>query len=235
MTEIVYYRLRIKQWGELLNIVTFMVRYIDKWQVEAIGDYEVTKCRVQLGDSTVILQIIGPAARKTWKYLIRGSYIYGEGRIAHYLGPEGQWLLSINAAHINVIFPQQVAVMTYPDKDPDKTWMSFSGTGIFKRFWQTESGSGNWYASCTSRVPSLIGGNQFTFSIRIPDSKLSWIESGFIQPGHRLFASGWLGIASAPRSQVALVYGDIQSITQKATIHLPPVVPDASEDYLPCI
>ena len=219
----------------MLNIVTFMVRYIDKWEVDAVGDYEVTKCRVQLGDSTVILQIIGAAARKTWKYLIRGSYIYGEGRIHHYKGPDDSWLLCIDAAHVNVIFPQQVAVVTYPDKDSDKTWLTFNGTGIFKRFWQTESGSGNWFASCTSRVRGLIGGNQFTFSVKIPECHLSWIDRGFIQPGHRLFAHGWLGVGSAPRSQVALVYGGIQSITQKATIHLPDVVPAAPEDYLPCI
>jgi hypothetical protein len=211
-----------------------MVRYIDKWDVEAIGDYEVTKCRVQLGDSTVILQITGPAARKTWRYLIRGSYIYGEGRIHHYQGPNESWMLCINTAHISVIFPQQVAVVTYPDKESNRTWCSFSGTGIFKRFWQTE-GSGNWYASCTSRVRGLVGGDRMTFSVKIPESKLSWIDSGLIQPGHRLYASGLLGIASAPRSQVALVYGDIQSITQKATIHLPDFVPAASEDYQPCI
>lgn len=212
-----------------------MVRYIDKWQVEAVGDYEMTRCRVQLGDSTAILQIIGPAARKTWKYLVRGSYIYGEGRISHYAGPNSNWLLSINAAHINVIFPKQVAAVTYPDRDSDKTWCSFSGSGIFKRFWQTQGESGNWYASCTARVPGLTGGNRFSFSVRVPQSKLSWVDSGFIQPGHRIFASGYLAVASAPLSQVALVYGDIQSITQKATIHLPDVVPAASEDYLPCI
>lgn len=231
---LVYYTSRIRQWGTLLNIVTFMVRYIDKWNIEAVGDYEVTKCRVQLGSSTVILQIIGPAARKVWKYLVRGSYIYGEGRISHYESDDNH-LLAINAAHVNVIFPQQVAVMTYPDVESDKTWLSFSGTGIFKRFWQTEQESGNWYASCSARVPGLLGGGKLNFSVKVPDSHLSWIESGFIQPGHRLFASGWLGVASAPRSQVALVYGGIQSITQKATIHLPDVVPAASEDYLPCI
>jgi hypothetical protein len=217
----------------LLNIVNFMVKYLDKWEVEVVGDYEITRCRVQLGEATVILQIIGPKARKVWKKLVRGSYIYGEGRISHHRGPEGRRLLNINSAHVSIIFPQQVSAITYPEKT-EKTWCSFSGAGIFKRFWKPE-GSENWYASCNSSVRNPLGNNLFSFSVRIPENKLSWIETGFIQEGHRLFVNGYLVVASAPRSQVPMVYGGIQSITQNATLHLPDLVPFACEDYQPCI
>ena len=218
----------------MLNIVTFMVRYLDKWEIEAVGDYELVRCRVQLGESTVILQIIGPKARKVWKYLNRGTYIYGEGRISHHRGPEGRFMLNINCAHVNILFPHQVAAITYPTEQPKKTWCYFSGTGIFKRPWSPE-GSSIWYMSLTSKVQNPISSNLFAFSVKIPESKLDWIESGFIQVGHRVFVSGLLAVSSAPRSQVALVYGDIHSITQNVNLHLPDLVPSAVEDYQPCI